>query len=256
MRKYLSFWAILCIFSLCLSGCTCIPSKQKPVQTTESTETTVPKPAPNLESVKYTIERNDRSLRDENNYVLIEHFYELVTIQGSTASIAAINESLKKDMDSFFFTEAELDEYSSSPFLSPEYPLYNTCEAEVTHNYNGYFGVKFSTSWMMGGVGNDDTYGLTYNLNTGLPATLAELTGRNPSSLEKQLKEIVWAFLINDFGETPMYNARETLDNYKLEEFDFYLLDGEIVLLFPTDTFGSVAAGQVIVETGIYIIGC
>ena len=90
-------------------------------------------------------------------------------------------------------------------------------------------------------------------MNTGLPATLASLTGKNPSSLETELKNII-EYSLNTGMSAPMVDVPETLAEYSLEDFDFYIdYKGEIILTFPTYTFFSGADGPTVINTEIFI---
>ena len=205
-----------------------------------------------IESVEYDIKVEDRSYKDEKGEKLIDHYYDKIVIVGDGESISDINKALQADMDKFFFSQSELEENSIG--ASSEYPYYYTCDTEVTYNKNGFFSVKLTTNWCMGGVSNEDYYGLTFNLNTGKPATLEELIGKSSNALETELKSIVWNYLNEEMYEELLDDvASKTLEEYKLEEMDFHLNDGEIVLTFPTYTFASGAAGPTVVNTGIYI---
>ncbi len=208
-----------------------------------------------LESIIYKIELVDRSYKNEQGHTLIQHTYNLVSLDGTTPEIRNINADLEKNMETFFLSQSDLAKhalYSFPPTL--DHPFFYTCFAEVTHNSNGFFCVKFQTDWMMGGVHNMDFHSSTYNLNTGLRTTIVELTGRNAQSLETQLKEISWHYLTTNLSDELFDTAYNTLNKYKLEEFEFYLENSEIILTFPTYTFASGAAGPAVIPTGIYIL--
>lgn len=209
---------------------------------------------PDPQTATYTIQREDRSYKNDRGEVLIQHWYDLVVLQGESDGIRAINQSLNDEMAGFFMSEKELAESAEFPYLTPETAFLSTCEAEVTHNANGVFCIKFSTDWMMGGVYTGNYYGKTFQLKNGLPATLTELTGQDADSLEKRLKEIVWNYLTTEWKDKIDEYANNTLEEYTLEKFNFSIENGKIVLLFPTYTFSCGAVGPTIVPTDIHII--
>ncbi len=204
-----------------------------------------------IESIEYQISRQDNSYRNPSGEILIENYYDQVILKGESESISLINNAISNDMYENFLSQKDMQEYSQ--YATREFPFASNHIAEVTHNANGYISIKMYTEWYMGGVFNSIWYGMTFNLNTGAPATLTELTGIDSKTLESQLKEKTWSYLTTERGDELFAEAYDTLQDYTLDEFDFSIENGEIVLLFPVYTFAPGASGSMTLLTGVYI---
>ncbi len=205
-----------------------------------------------IKKVNYDIEIHDNSYKNEDDENLIEHYYHLVVLDEVNENIESINRDLEKNMEEFVMEREELEEFLMS-YATPESPFMNNCEAEVTQNADGIFSVKHSRLWFMGGVGNYDHFGSTYDINTGLRLSLSDLTQEDADSFEQNLKDITWEYLESEYGEGLFPDAYDTLYNKNLDEFSFYIDDGEIVLVFSTYELAPGAAGSITSPTGIYI---
>lgn len=206
-----------------------------------------------IENVEYQIIKQDNSYRNINGEVLIENYYDQVILKGDSESISLINSAICDDMYENLFNHEDIK--TDAQYATPEYPFCSNYTAEVTHNADGYISIKMYTEWYMGGVFNSIWYGMTFDLNTGRAATLAELTGIDAKTLESRLKEKTWSYLTSEMLEALFEDAYDTLQDYTLDEFNYCLQNGEIVLLFPVYTFAPGVAGSTQVPTGIYIEG-
>ncbi len=204
-----------------------------------------------IESVEYQISRQDNSYRNPSGEILIENYYDQVILKGDSENISLINSAISDDMYESFLNPEDMQAYAQH--AKPEFPYCSNHIAEVTHNANGYISIKIYTEWYMGGVHNSIWYGMTFNVNTGSPATLTELTGIDSKALESQLKEKTWSYLTTEQGDELFAEAYDTLQDYTLDEFDFSVENGEIVLLFPVYTFAPGVSGSMTVPTGMYI---
>lgn len=222
-----------------LAGC----SKAQPKKTINKKTDT-----PSLNSVEYEVVRKNQPLLDENGEILIEQFFDLVVIKGDGDNIHTINTSLEEIMNNFLHNEEELKTFINEPYIDAPYT--SSCTTFVTHNDDGYISIKFTTTWYMGGVMNVDAVGYTYNLANGKPATLTELSGKDADTLESELKDIVWQVLTETYHNELYDIAHITLSEMPLSEFNFCIEDRQIVLLFPTGTFGPNALS---IKTNIYL---
>ncbi len=205
-----------------------------------------------IESVEYQISRQDNSYLNPSGEILIENYYDQVILKGDSESISLINSAISDDMNESFLNLEDMQAYAQH--AKQEFPYCSNHIAEVTHNANGYISIKIYTEWYMGGVHNSIWYGMTFDLNTGSPATLTELTGIDSKTLESQLKEKTWHYLTNERGNELFAEAYDTLQNYTLDKFYFSVENGEIILLFPVYTFAPGVSGSMTVPTGVCII--
>lgn len=202
------------------------------------------------EQAIFEIVREDRSFLDEaSKKPLIEVYYDRVQVADSVPGADLINSQISADCEAFLAQRDGLEDSLQFPGLSTDSPFFCTSAAEVTHNGGGVFCVKSSESWFMGGVGNNNLSGMTFDLGTGALLTLADLCPEK----EAQLREITLAWMDENYDEEDLFGREETLANYDFEDFPFYILNGQIILCFPTYTFAAGAAGPTIIETGLYI---
>ncbi len=193
---------------------------------------------------EYTTQRFDKSYKNKKGEVLIEHYYDLIQLKGDSEAVKKINNALKAEMDSFFFSDEELEELAEgAEYLGT---FYNTIDAKVSHNAGGYICIVTSYDWYMGGVANDGYYGFTYNLSTGQPASLAELTDKTRIALENEIK----AMVIEHFYDEYDYDAVYEIKDYRLDDFEFFIENGEIVIVIPEY---EVIPDTVTINTGIYV---
>ena len=93
---------------------------------------------------------------------------------------------------------------------------------------------------------NESDYGLTYHLDTGKKATLTSLTGMSFSSLKPQLDAKLKA-RINPY----FYDVLNEMNS--MEDYPFYVKNGEIVITFPEYVLSYGMDVAPTVYTGIYI---
>ena len=252
MKKFIfSITALFLALSLCACNTTNTEvnssyNKGSDIQATEKTQEDI-----KIESVEYQISRQDNSYRNTSDEILIENYYDQVILKGDSESISLINNTISDNMHESFLKPEDMQNYAQH--ATSEFPYRSNYTAEVTHNANGYISIKMLSLWYMGGVNNSIWYGMTFNLNTGSPATLTELTEIDSKTLEAQLKEKTWSYLTTEHKDELFAEAYNTLQDYTLDKFDFYVENGEIVLLFPVYTFAPGVVGSMTVPTGVYI---
>jgi len=257
MKKVI--WAIM-LSVLLLSGCSrgeaeatngVFPKAAVP-ETTLAAEKT--------DRAEYDVVLEDRSLRNENGDVLVESVYEKLVLQGTAPEIAAVNAKLAADCDRFFAESGATTYYEPETFeqmiqdMGMAYgSLIHNAYVTVTHNQDAVFSICISTDWFLGGVCNEDYYGMTFDLRTGERLGLEQLSKLSGEALETALKDTAAFWLRETYGEGLFEEPEKILAEYTLDELLFYVQDGEIILTFPTYTFTAGAAGAAVIPTGIFI---
>ncbi len=212
-----------------------------------------------LDSVDYIIEVQDHSYRNEAGDAYVEITYARVILQGDDSVIGKINEAIEQDEQGFLtvinyvFDDSpeEWDAYLEQMYLDVN-NLFWTADAEVMTNSGGILSIRLSTGWFMGGVYNGDHYCLNFDLHTGQQLQLADLSDLPEEEFIRQLRDAVCADLEPE-REYLFSDPADVLANYTLEDFNYYLDNGQIVLEFPTYTFGPGAMGSTTVYTGIFV---
>ncbi len=209
------------------------------------------------DSVGYTVKRQDASLRSGDGEIIVRVEYSRVLVEEAWPELADINAYIEQDFQSFAsvirngYEDGELEEYIKENGIGYD-ELFWLAGVEVMTNGGGILSLQYTTEWFMGGVYNIDRYGMTFDLNTGTPLTLTELTGLPEQELLAQLQENVCRAL-EPSREYLLSDPAEVLRDYGTEDYRFFVEDGKLVLVFPTYTFGPGTMGATTVYTDICV---
>lgn len=267
MKKSIILVLLLCL----LTGCGTVPaeaepSERAPVLTdTQPPLQTVPEtiPASAAESsvqnqAEYSILENDHSIRNENADILVNIRYDQVILNTAEERWRSINDAVQADYRAFL---AEVDYLNDTTPQQWEEQIKSmggvygnllvSRSAKVTRNSGGIFSIRMTREWFLGGVFGCDYYGLSFDLNTGEALALSRLSHLPEEEFAAQLKEIVCAELAEDM-DVLLQDPAAVLEDYTLADFSFYLEERELVLTFPTYTFGPGDMGAAVIKTGLY----
>ena len=204
--------------------------------------------------VPYSIVRWDRSYRTEDGRSGMNYYFDYVVLESSNPDCQKINETLYQDAERFMSFYAG-NSVVTDPIGDPIIGSY-TAESEVIYNQNGLLCIKVYTYDAMGGnTDHVDSYSMFFNLNTGEIATLADLTGIDEETLLPQLRSIAITKLKNQYGTMLLDSAENTVSHMQLEEFDYYVYEGEIWLHFEKYSVTPGVCGAVNISTGLYLGG-
>lgn len=230
-----------------------IPPNTEPAATEPGETDPAPTKAPVEETTEgYRIVRWDRSARNEDGSSGMDYWFDYVVLEGDSEAIRKINEYIYADAE-VYMTKI------SDPSATMRDPANNTfigyciAESHVTFFENGLLSINVNTDEYLGGnTSHADSYGLFFNLNTGEKAALVDLTGLDEQTLLPLLQDICWATL-ETYDYMLMDNAHATLMGMDLEDYDFYVRDGEIIIHFPKYQMTAGVVGAVYVPTGLRI---
>lgn len=262
---------LLCIFLLSGCGPAALPTEPAvtgPVPPSEpateirtepatSPMATEPTPAPTQPPARqadYEILRLDHSVRNEDGEVIISFYYDQAILNNGN-EFKEINRILAANAADFLnrYPVDEMTDLAKQMQIGPEYPFVCNVTAEVTHNADGIFSVKLTRDWYAGGVRNLDYDGMTFDLGSDRAVTLTELFPEEADVIITRLKTLTWVELSAMYGEIADAEMWDKLQAYEAEDFLFYIQNGELILTFPTYSFGPGAAGAMILPTGQYI---
>lgn len=221
------------------------------------TEPAVPVPSGPGEA-QYSLVESDDSIRNDNGDVLVNIRYQRVILDSTQPQWQDINELILADYHAFREETAYLRETSPQDWEDRlqsmgilQGNLMANRSARVTNNSGGIFSIRIQQEWFLGGVFNTDSYGLNFDLTTGGALPLSRLSDLPEAEFEAQLKTIVCEALAEEL-EYLFDDPAVILEGYALEDFPFCIEEGELVLLFPTYTFGPGVMGAAEVRTGLY----
>src|SRR5699024_5676767 len=88
--------------------------------------------------------------------------------------------------------------------------------------------------------------------NTGAEASLPDLMGMDETALVRQLKSRTKVYLDQD-PDRWFAEAWDTVESLTLEEFEYYIQDGELISCFERDMLGPGASGRAVSPPGMTI---
>lgn len=206
-----------------------------------------------MDSVNYNIERKDHSVTDESGNILLEHYYDLVVLDGDTEAIQAINAALEADYQNFVESNKSTNQSSIEQFGgNPNLTLTNAMTGQVTYNENGVISIVHSLNWMMGGIHNVVYSAVNFDLNTGEKLTLPTLFIDIPkNTVEAYVDAKAVQYIIDNGNDGWVDNAESIVEGCSIDEMNFCIDHGEIVLLFPSYELKVGMAGPVSIPIGL-----
>lgn len=204
-----------------------------------------------LQSATYDIQKQDMSVRNEQGETMAELVYDLVVLTSKGEGVDKINQMLDLGYQEYKSSNQTVTNESLSE--EADLPYFNTYATSVTYNGDGVFSIRFDADWYWGGVHNFNYYGKTFDLNSGEELGIKDLIQANTSTLSTYLKETVKQYMRSQSVEDFMDDAEQKIDAYGLDDFPFYIEEGQIVLCFETYELASGATGPITIPTGLFL---
>lgn len=251
---------MLLTLSLALSLAACggtVAEEPAEEQETEVQEEQVAGP---LESVEYTIEKKDHSIRDDQGNVCVEQYFDLVVVNGEGPVVEAINQDLQASYD-YYVGELPIDPKEIQGYIdmytsSGGCALINNVLVEETYNEEGILSLWYTSNWFMGGVANSFYTADVYDLETGDRMTAAEALGVDESVMTYYLKDTIRKYIFDSSNPWDFFpEAEETIsDMYTLDIMQYYIGEGgELVLCIPEYDLAPGYMGSFTIPSGIYL---
>lgn len=173
---------------------------------------------------KYSYKKVDKTKLYYNGtkYSTAKVYFKKAVLKGNSKRIKKINKAITKECNRFLNSEStkRLYEYTkTATYESNSYvEYYYYAESKVTYNKNGIISIKITTYWCAGGVGNVDTYGLTFNLKTGKQLYLTDVCNGTPNKIKQRV--------IKKIQNTPEQSSCywDKINAYKTKNMNFYLV--------------------------------
>lgn len=202
-----------------------------------------------VSSADYSIERHDFSWYEDGKLQLLQ-YYDQVVVNDAGAAAQRINSSLQQHYNEFY--AGVPDNIAQAQEMPPYYPgqyYQNYYEPEVTANQDGILSVKMGWFWNFGGVNNYGYDGLNFDLNTGEKLDLSEIFSLSDAEIERYFKTQT----LNFINSHPNYlwwnvgdlNAKDIVNNYSLDDFNYYIEGNTVVLVYEQYELGPGALGVV-----------
>ncbi len=205
--------------------------------------------------VEYEILRWDRSYVNAEGKEQMTYYFDYPVLHSEEEAHKRINEAVYQKAEAFMteMTQEQIETPVMSVFNTPTDCIY-TMETQVCHNGEGILSLLYTSNYYMGGNHSiKDREAVTYSLRTGEAVDLTQLTDMDEATLLKELQTRAYTGLEEEAGPMLITDAKGVLERYTLDDFDFIIDEGEIVLLFRTYEFTAGAAGPQYLKTGLYI---
>jgi len=168
-------------------------------------------------------------------------YFETPILEGDGPGARAVSEYFQTLAGAFFSPEnrtlAQAWEYAAYPGTGTdlwryERPVRIRCETERL------LSVSIGYDWYLGGVTDSGSDSYTFRLDTGAPLRLTQLV----SERERELKDMILAAAEEQDAGTGEIDL-ERLEEYALDDFEFYVEDGEVYLAFDKYELADGACG-------------
>lgn len=183
-----------------------------------------------LQSVEYTIETKDHSIRDTQGNICMEQCYDLVQVSGEGPVVEAINQDLQASYEDYLSMLPSDDEEVQMyiEMSDPSYPFYNSMEVEEMYNENGCFSLRYTSHWFAGGVANSSYTSQVYSLEDGTRQTAAEVLGVDEEALKYYVKDTVRKFIFEKNEPDMIFeDAEQTIaEEYTADRMEYYIGEG------------------------------
>jgi len=204
-----------------------------------------------IQSVQCDIQTKDMSVSDGQGKIMADVSYDLVVLSEETGATKKINQALYEDYQLFCDDTKQLTPES----LAQEegLPYVNKSGVKVVHNADGIISFKYETEWYWGGGYNGSCSGKTFDLNTGEELHIPDLIDADDGLILTCLKEQTkrhMRFIDNDIYYE---EAEQTVDGYGMDDFPYYVENGQVVLCFETYKLASGAVGPIEIGTTLYL---
>ncbi len=210
-----------------------------------------------LESASVSWTRMNHSYRQKDDIfgdTFVNCYYDLASITDQTPLQGAINAALRSGYEEFLLREDVGEPYAGG-FDEGETNLTNGRSGELAQNADGILSLKYTTDWMMGGVGDGSPSGVTVSLKTGRLLRLGDLTAADGSAITFRRMEDLAVACYRERG-VPQEYITSSLVYFRektLDDLEFYIENNQIILCIAKYELAPGAAGSAEIPTGIYI---
>lgn len=205
--------------------------------------------------VEHEIRRWDRSYVNAEGKQQMTYYFDYPVLHSEEEAHKRINEAVYRKAEAFMteMTQEQIETPMMSIFNTPTECIY-TMESRVCHNGEGVLSLEYTSNYYMGGNHSiKNRRAVTYSLRTGEELNLIQLTNMEEAALLEELQTRAYIGLEEAAGPMLIADAKGVLERYTLDDFEFLIESGEIVLLFDTYQFTAGAAGPQYLKTGLYI---
>ncbi|MBR1629517.1 MAG: DUF3298 domain-containing protein [Lachnospiraceae bacterium] len=121
---------------------------------------------------------------------------------------------------------------------------FNTVDGKAAYNDGDIFSIQFKSAWFLGGVSNYNTYGATFDVETGKKLNLMDVVSDDFSDFS-DLQRVIYYRLESQYGSEVAQAFDEKYSTEKaLKKVNFYVNEkGKVIVCFQTYELSYGAAG-------------
>lgn len=218
------------------------PTQTQTAEDSQVTEETESQEESAGEVFEVEIETIDGSRRDDEGNLLASIYMQYPVVKGDTDAVDAINAYYDRlQVEYSPLNSAVLEDLDQALAYSDdmsEFPYEDYTACAVSRNDGEYFCVMNQYVWYAGGVMNSGMMGDVFDSATGKKLTVVDLY---PDMSEEEVKEMLLGICEQEINKNPDeyfqesdfgYSSMEIIYQYNVEELNFYMYDGKIVLSF------------------------
>ncbi|MDD6157522.1 MAG: hypothetical protein PUB52_10960 [Lachnospiraceae bacterium] len=218
------------------------PTQTQTAEDSQVTEETESQEESAGEVFEVEIETIDGSRRDDEGNLLASIYMQYPVVKGDTDAVDAINAYYDRlQVEYSPLNSAVLEDLDQALAYSDdmsEFPYEDYTACTVSRNDGEYFCVMNQYVWYAGGVMNSGMMGDVFDSATGKKLTVVDLY---PDMSEEEVQEMLLGICEQEINKNPDeyfqesdfgYSSMEIISQYNVEELNFYMYDGKIVLSF------------------------
>ena len=197
------------------------------------------------EPSEISIQRDDRSVQDENGDTVFTMYYDKVVLQGPSPICEKVNQQIEQACTEFFADQMAVQQqdaawqayHSTGPFI-------HTATVSVL-NQQDILSIRLDIENYFGGMHGFLGVGtLNFDLKTGEQLVLSDLFSINGSELRFYLQQECKDY-IDQNSDMGWIDAKEKINELLLEQYLFYIQDGMVYIQFAQYELGASAMGCV-----------
>lgn len=259
MKKISIILVIALISLLCLSACgktadTAPEAKEseQPVATEEVEVQESQQPAEQIDTA-YTIETVGEKDVNDSGEVIGDCHYQKVIFTNPNAALTEINEEIAEECNDFFDegTGKQYEEYlkdlsDSMKADLPAYPFSATVDVKDVYIDANYVSITQDWDWFVGGVHNNGSAGLNFDLKTGEELDFEDLFASEAearAAFDNALNALIDSDPSSFFEE-----AKDTVSNYDIDDVNFVISKDKITVLIGPYEIAPGASGPFTVD--------
>lgn len=197
------------------------------------------------QSETITIEREDRSIKDDNGDAVFTIYYDKVVLEGSSPAIRIINQQIESACTEFFANQMAMEQQEAAwQAYKTTGAFLHTATADIL-NQQDILSIRIVTESYFGGM--HPFYGvesLNFDLSTGNLLEINDLFTIEGEELRSHLQQECKNY-IDQNPDMAWLDAKDKVDMLQLEKYPFYVQNGTVYLLFQQYELGAGAMGYV-----------